>query len=133
RDHTTIKAGIEAHAHRLARAAIATSEIGAPPSGSPIGILARTANKSGERLQNLRIHVSVYTRPPRRRRARPHDAPRPSFFVPRSPSNNRLTLSQIPGILLVTTAWLALSRDATIVRERSPPSSEVLPRSRKGR
>ena len=45
RDHTTIKAGIEAHAQRLAVAAIATSEAGAAPSGPhAMGILARAAD-----------------------------------------------------------------------------------------
>ena len=45
RDHTTIKAGIEAHAQRLAVAAIATSEAGVAPSGPhAMGILARAAD-----------------------------------------------------------------------------------------
>jgi len=45
RDHTTIMAGIEAHAQRLAAAAIATSEAASAPSGPlAMGIAARAAD-----------------------------------------------------------------------------------------
>lgn len=65
RDHTTIKAGIEAHAQRLAVAAIATSEAGAALRSHAMGSLrapptvARTPPKPADPCERLQADIAA--------------------------------------------------------------------------